>query len=186
MPVKANSHRHARHDTDRTVLSCLVWWAGGVNWALSWLNLRNRASNTGSAHCKTHRTANTNAIDANVIFLLFSRWWPSAILMDLPKLEFLTTDADAIYTTWETDKKHGCQPTDGDCRRNASSRQPVNDGPNSLVACKLGDLIDYRLLLVQMMLLLHYGRMASECTTAEFRSRLKRGQLGHGASLQKI
>jgi len=25
--VKANSHRHARHDTDRTVLSCL---AGGV------------------------------------------------------------------------------------------------------------------------------------------------------------
>ena len=55
----------------------------------------------------------------------------------------------------------------------------MNDGPNSLVACKLGDLIDYRLLLVQMMLLLHYGRMASECTTAEFRSRLNRGQLGH-------
>jgi len=24
--VKADSHRHARHDTDRTVLSCLVWW----------------------------------------------------------------------------------------------------------------------------------------------------------------
>ena len=23
--VKANAHRHARHDTDRTVLSCLVW-----------------------------------------------------------------------------------------------------------------------------------------------------------------
>ena len=23
--VKANSHRHARHDTDRSVLSCLVW-----------------------------------------------------------------------------------------------------------------------------------------------------------------
>ena len=23
--VKADSHRHARHDTDRTVLSCLVW-----------------------------------------------------------------------------------------------------------------------------------------------------------------
>jgi len=70
-----------------------------VNWALSWLNLRNRASNAGSAHCKTHRTANTNAIDANVIFLLFSRWWSFAILMDPPKLEILTTDADAIYTT---------------------------------------------------------------------------------------
>ena len=27
----ANSHSHARHDTDRTVLSCL---AGGVNWQL--------------------------------------------------------------------------------------------------------------------------------------------------------
>ena len=100
-------------DTTQTGPSCLVWWAGGVNCALSWLNLRNRASNAGSAHCKTHRTANTNAIDANVIFLFFSRWWPSAILMDLPKLEFLTTDAEAIYTTWETDKKHGCQPTDG-------------------------------------------------------------------------
>ena len=29
--LKANSHRHASHDTDRTVLSCM---AGGVNWAL--------------------------------------------------------------------------------------------------------------------------------------------------------
>jgi len=29
--LKANSHRHARHDTDSTVLSCL---ADGVNWAL--------------------------------------------------------------------------------------------------------------------------------------------------------
>ena len=28
--VKANSQRHTRHDTDRTVLACL---AGGVNWA---------------------------------------------------------------------------------------------------------------------------------------------------------
>ena len=25
LPVKANSHRHARHDTDRTVSSCPVW-----------------------------------------------------------------------------------------------------------------------------------------------------------------
>ena len=30
--VKANSHRHTRHDWDRTVLSCP---AGGVNWALA-------------------------------------------------------------------------------------------------------------------------------------------------------
>ena len=29
----SNSHQHTRHDTHRTVLSCL---AGGVNWALGW------------------------------------------------------------------------------------------------------------------------------------------------------
>jgi len=26
--LKASSHRHARHDTDWTVLSCLVWRTG--------------------------------------------------------------------------------------------------------------------------------------------------------------
>ena len=69
-----NSHGHTRHDTDRTVLSCL---AGDVNWALqAKLNHRTaRAPVTSVVKCRLQRRDTSDHIIEVTLVLMF--WWNS-------------------------------------------------------------------------------------------------------------